>query len=117
MAEVLLQIGQDINSSLQYGDTIYYCPTSDVAGDEFQLDESQISKFGTLISFVGESIRVYVPGNVNSPEFGDYIFFSKPGEANTSSLKGYYAAVEMKNDSTEHATLFSFGLGTESSSK
>lgn len=117
MAEVLLQIGEHINGSLQNGDTIYYCPTSEVSGDNVQLDQSEIREFGTLISVVGEGIRVYVPGNVNSPEFGDYIFFSKPSEANTSSIKGYYAEVEMKNNSTDHATLFSFGIGTEASSK
>ena len=40
------------------------------------------------------------------PTANDYIFFGKNNKISTSSLRGYFAEVEMKNDSTASAELF-----------
>jgi hypothetical protein len=43
--------------------------------------------------------------------------FSKDNKANLSSLLGYYAEVEFKNNSTDEAELFSIGSEVFESSK
>tara|TARA_R110000744_G_scaffold194588_1_gene313478 strand:- start:595 stop:948 length:354 start_codon:yes stop_codon:yes gene_type:complete len=117
MAEVILKFGVSMNSSLQPGDAIYYCPTTALASDNIQPDSSTIMKFGTAKIVGAEQVQVLTPQNVDIPELGSYVFFSKDSRINTNSIKGYYAAVEFKNNSTEAAELFSFGIGTDISSK
>ena len=50
-------------------------------------------------------------------EVNDFIMFSKDNKANMSSLMGYYAKVQMKNNSTSEAELFSLETDFFESSK
>ncbi len=52
------------------------------------------------------TIDVETDGNEILPTANDYIFFGKNNKISTSSLRGYFAEVEMKNDSTASAELF-----------
>ena len=56
---------------------------------------------------------VTLPVHSNNP----YYFFQKDANVNTSSLLGYYAEVELTNDSTSKAELFSVGTEISESSK
>lgn len=47
----------------------------------------------------------------------DYVFFVKKADVCNAKLTGYYAEVQMKNDSTEKAELFAVGSEIAISSK
>ena len=51
------------------------------------------------------------------PNEGDYLFFAKNTNINTPGIMGYYAEVEMINDSTEQAELFTVSSEVNESSK
>ena len=51
------------------------------------------------------------------PTINDFIFFSKDNKANLSSMLGYFASVEFKNNSTTEGELFSVGCDIFESSK
>jgi hypothetical protein len=51
------------------------------------------------------------------PIASSFIFFSKDNKANLSSLVGYYAEVELTNDSTSSAELFTVSAEMVESSK
>jgi len=80
-----------------------------------------IIKLGECIAYTeGTStytIDVQTTGNEILPTANDYIFFGKDNKISTSSLNGYYAEVEMTNDSTASAELFAVSAEVVESSK
>tara|TARA_R110000824_G_scaffold19621_10_gene75600 strand:+ start:1356 stop:1784 length:429 start_codon:yes stop_codon:yes gene_type:complete len=69
-----------------------------------------------------DSTTTYIVGveadvKAQTPNSSDYIFFGKENKVCISGVKGYYAEVEMKNDSTKKAELFSVGSEMIPSSK
>ena len=62
-------------------------------------------------------VDVEVDSTAQTPNANDFIFFGKENKVCISGVKGYYAEVEMKNDSTGKAELFSVGSEMTSSSK
>ncbi len=62
-------------------------------------------------------ITVDAGANIPLPAVGDYLFFAKNSNINTPGLMGYYAEVEMTNDSTQHAELFAVSSDVSESSK
>ena len=52
------------------------------------------------------TIEVNVGDNVQTPTAGDYIFFGKDNKVGTSGVVGYFARVEMRNDSTDYVEVF-----------
>ena len=63
------------------------------------------------------TVDVETDGNEILPTANDFIFFGKDNKIGTSSLNGYYAEVEMKNDSTASAELFAVSAEVVESSK
>jgi len=55
--------------------------------------------------------------NPGPPPLGAFIMFSKDNKANLSSILGYYAELEFRNDSKDEAELFGVGVGYTESSK
>ena len=53
----------------------------------------------------------------DTPTINDYFFFSKDNGVNLTSITGYYAEVEFKNNSTEKAELFATACEITESSK
>tara|TARA_R100000152_G_scaffold20466_1_gene14242 strand:+ start:284 stop:742 length:459 start_codon:yes stop_codon:yes gene_type:complete len=51
------------------------------------------------------------------PEVGSFAFFVKDDEANIASLLGYFAKVQLKNNSKEKAELFTISAEINESSK
>ena len=62
-------------------------------------------------------IKCELSPSPNLPDPGDFIMFSKDNAINMTSVLGYYAKVEFKNDSTDEAELFSIGSEIFESSK
>lgn len=119
MAQLNLTIRGDLNTSLQAGDSIYYCSVvDDQAGKNHpgtMSIDTKPKKLGVLISIDEGStppvLRIEMsPGLPPNPQLiglGDsYIFFIKDGKANFSGVKGYYAEVEYKNFSTQPIEMF-----------
>ena len=52
-----------------------------------------------------------------TPCGGSFIMFSKDNKVNMSSMLGYYASIEYRNDSLEKAELFNVGAEVFESSK
>ena len=84
-----------IQDSVQTGDTAYYQNTS-----------GTIVQMGAVTAVTETSVSCNIGGLVTRPTSSDFILFSKDSRGNTSSIRGYFAEVEMKNDSTASAELF-----------
>ena len=110
-----------VNLSMQAGDFIYFISGFSLGGFDYQ-DESNIRFLGeiTLIGVAGNVSAVtviYDSTQVSLPNVGDFIFFAKDKQVNTSSLLGYYASVNFVNNSTKKAELFAIGSEISESSK
>ena len=72
--------------------------------------------------------NIYYPTDINDPDscvdvktgclnIGSFIMFSKDNKANMSSILGYYASAQFRNNSTHEAELFNVGVDLFESSK
>lgn len=117
MAIINIELGYEINSMIQVGDTVYSCTPS--ANGEFSYQSlDNTTRIGICSSVSTTSINVDTQAlAIALPQEDDFIFFSKESINNTSSLKGYYAEVEFTNTSTSYSELFSVGAQVVQSSK
>ena len=111
MALQEIQLDQQLNSSLQIGDAIYFAveDAHGVLGDTaFVGNLFGITSSGFLVVDIDAS--VIIPNNA-------FILFSKPIQINESSIKGYYADVTLENHSNKRAELFALSSEIVPSSK
>lgn len=106
----IIQITFDPNLPVetQIGDIAWYQPAS---GNPIEI--------GVIVDIDYTQNIVYVdliPG-VTPPTTNDFIFYEKSPIVSIGSLKGYYANVQFRNDSTVKAELFSVGTEVFESSK
>jgi len=127
----VLTFSDEINFSLQVGDMIYYSPTQVGVGGFETIDNlNTVVEFGVVTSIYPNgnfNVNPTIPANsivvsyneniVNVPQLNDFIMFGKNNEVNSSSLIGYYAEVEFKNESTDDIELFSISSEVSESSK
>ena len=94
-------------------DIIYYVPM--VSGKQ----TGEPTLLGECIAISGDRkmITIRVEDTVVIPTSGSYFMFAKNNKVNTSGLTGYYAEVEMKNDSTEEIELYAVNSEVVQSSK
>jgi hypothetical protein len=95
-----------IQDSVQVGDTAYYQNTS-----------GTIVQMGLVTAVTDVSISCNIGGLVVRPTTSDFILFSKDSRGNTSSIRGYYAEVKMKNDATTAVEMYDVGSEIFESSK
>ena len=95
MAFITLETAFTKNTSLQVGDQIYYLDTS-----------GNVKRIGPAESIETNYIICTVEGSLNGLTGTSYIFFGKDNSKNTSGIVGYYAEVNLKNNSKDHAELF-----------
>ena len=114
------------NVSLQKEDAIYYVKSSNIATNIKPEDIIKYPNpvFQTNQYSVGNEMmnRVRVVQDVNAAgavvlEKDDYFMFSKDNTINNSSLIGYYASVNLTNNSIEKAELFTLASDVSESSK
>ncbi len=108
MDEITLTFPKPINVSVQVGDTAYY--TNDINGKDIKL-------IGLITNIGGSSFTAQISSSQVRPTTASFILFSKTASVNTSGLRGYYAEMQFKNDSTAYAELFSVGSEIFISSK
>jgi hypothetical protein len=133
-----------LNVSVQIGDFAYFSVTTPSSqsqsgaatpGTQFLINNGNMSEVGEIIDiFHGPtSLAGYISASsivcrfdctmvpdtcaAHIPRIGDFIMFSKDNAANMTSILGYYAEVEMANDSNEKAKLFAVSSSVIESSK
>jgi len=131
MPIAIITFEQDMNSSLQIGDIVYYAPsTTFLSLPNSNIDAtvtSNVIKLGVVTFILSEPPVIHVtydddPNNtgfatVFPPPAGAYIMFEKDKQVNSSSLIGYYADVKLINNSKNKIELFSLGSEITESSK
>jgi hypothetical protein len=124
--KVILTFDEDLNSSLQIGDDIWYTGTSEVGGYETgSTSDNTFNKLGTVVEISDEyqkpeiTIEVVDGFNVMLSQFliSRFIMFSKNNQVNSSSLKGYYAELEFVNNSNKRIELFAIASDVNETSK
>ena len=120
MATLTLAFTAPLNVSCQVGDTAYYVDTTASGG--FTVNSNNVEEIGTITTITSPTSSTpsivcdtSLPGSISGSSY--FILFSKDNKANLSSILGYYADVEFKNNTTEYAELFSVGVDTFESSK
>tara|TARA_R100001440_G_scaffold18787_2_gene31790 strand:- start:487 stop:861 length:375 start_codon:yes stop_codon:yes gene_type:complete len=124
MAQIKLTFDQDLNSSLQVGDTIWYVLTSDIGGYETALtSNNSFEKLGVVAEISPQYTKPIITVDLlpnfisNSVSTNTFIMFSKNKTVNSDGLKGYYAELEFSNNSNKRIELFSIGSEINESSK
>ncbi len=114
MPTLLLTFPNPLNTSVQVGDTAYYCP---VTANE--CTQASIVEMGpvTAINRVTYVVSVDIIATVQNPGTSDFILFSKDAAANVSSLKGYFAKTTFRNNATVPSELFAVSADIHESSK
>jgi hypothetical protein len=122
MPTITLNFSEPVQSSVQINDIAYYVPVASSGG--FVTQNNDIIKIGKITSVGITSIicdidistvppTAYDPNNATN----DMIMFSKDNAANMSSLLGYYAKVQLTNNSTLESELFTLESDYFESSK
>tara|TARA_R100000458_G_scaffold58904_1_gene68011 strand:+ start:3899 stop:4273 length:375 start_codon:yes stop_codon:yes gene_type:complete len=114
-----------LNVSVQVGDTAYWCPTTPIASFD-TATQSSIVEIGRIIQVIGAETG-FTSGSITVetdlylsqlPQVNvDYMFFSKDNITNLTSLLGYYASIEYKNNSKTEAEMFQTTVEVFQSSK
>tara|TARA_R100000995_G_C3481704_1_gene124310 strand:- start:644 stop:976 length:333 start_codon:yes stop_codon:yes gene_type:complete len=110
MASITMTFANNIQDSVQVGDTAYYCTiSSGIASSPIEI--------GAITAVTSTTITATIATGTTRPTSNDFIMFSKDNKANLSDLPGYYAEVEMKNDATVAAEMYAVGSEMFASSK
>lgn len=117
MATISLQFTSGINTSVQVGDTAYYCPTTSTAG--FNTAGNQdIIELGIIIFVSSDVISITTLNDtVPVPPVDSFILFSKDNAVNMSSPLGYYSLIQFRNNSLDKSEIFAAACETFGSSK
>jgi len=97
MDEIILEFNITINVSLQIGDVLFY---KDISQDK-------IYQIGSVKNINGSFITTEINAKTPRPENGDFIFFAKDSEINTSGIIGPWASVKMELSGSENKELYS----------
>ena len=144
MPLVDLEFEAPLNVSCQIGDTAYYVDTTAVFTSNQTVNSGvlgglEVSQNSVTPQFVGiiqdiQNARnrppydptdnpapfITVDTALSSTLFNDhtaFIFFSKDNKANLSTILGYYADIQFKNNAKDYAEVFQVGMDVFESSK
>tara|TARA_R100001480_G_scaffold141720_1_gene139049 strand:- start:223 stop:546 length:324 start_codon:yes stop_codon:yes gene_type:complete len=103
-----INFSQNINVSVQVGDTLYYTNVTGGAGNPIEIGP---------ITEVGSNF-VVVDGPNATPAFTNDLFFMfKKPNLNNASVKGYFAEARIATNSNTKTELFTLGSEITQSSK
>tara|TARA_R100000656_G_C3945147_1_gene127417 strand:+ start:303 stop:704 length:402 start_codon:yes stop_codon:yes gene_type:complete len=122
MPTIEIDFQQEVNTSVQVGDEVYYI-LPNTNGEFDWADISNIFRVEDTsttppTAYPVSSVSTGEPGlitidfpqsagaTINIPPTGAFIMFGKDNRINMSSLIGYFARVKFVNDSKERAELF-----------
>ena len=118
MATLTINLNHTLNTSVQVGDIAYWVETDTISlgsVNAWNIQDGVINLLGPILSInstnqVIHSIDIDVdPSTLSLPAVNNYLMFSKDNIANMSSILGYYAQLELVNNSNDYAELFSVG--------
>jgi len=122
-----LNFNHEINTSVQVGDNVYHSVPNTSGGFDVIDNTNPPVHVGTVYGipspFELQVLSTYasftgIPFGANLPQSnGSFISFSKDGIVNRNDLTGYYASVQLVNDSKVKAELFSAGAEITENSK
>ena len=122
MPSITISFQGTVQSSVQINDIAYYVPVTSSGG--FVTQSNDIVKIGKITSVGLANIVCDISANTVPPtaydagnSTNDMIMFSKDSAANMSSLLGYYAKVQLTNNSTLEGELFTLESDYFESSK
>lgn len=126
MATWTIQIPRDQYASLQVGDEVYSASNL-VSNSGFQQmstglrlgDIASINNTTSLDDGTETTTLVINAFNTGgpSPSINDFVFFVKDSKVNMTSLLGYFAKMQFKNNDTDRAELFTVATEISESSK
>jgi len=105
------------NNSMQIGDMAYYVLPPNVLGGFLERGQDTPILIGNIVDFGPDWIQVDNAMTGAVPPQRAFIMFGKDSSVNISGLTGYFAQVEIKNNSKEKAEMFSIASGITPSSK
>ena len=104
MASITLNFNNPINVSIQSNNNAPDYTGADIV--YFQDSNSNVYKIGACTAVTETSVTCDIEDDALRPTEGDFIFFAKSPETNTSGIAGYYAEVDMEITSTSKKELF-----------
>jgi hypothetical protein len=107
MPDITLTFGNPLPVNIQTGDIAWYVDTS---------EETEV-QMGPITSISGTTIVVNAAVGVSPPATQDFVFYVKDPIGHVGQLKGYYAEIQFRNNTTKYAELFSVGTEIFESSK
>jgi len=108
---LVLTFANTVNSSIQVGDNVYYSTITNGVTDA-------PTEVGGVTAFTNTTVTCSMNAGASTTGLASkFFFFAKDNKANLSSLIGYHAEVEMKNDSSSEIELFQVGSDISESSK
>ena len=128
MPSITVDFTQPLNESVQIGDILYYVnpANENMAGDHESSgtqtpipNSNAIVEVGAITSVNYNDFQVIadIENSTALPDSNSFFFFGKDNRANMSSLLGYYAEIELTNNDTKKAELYSVGSEIFESSK
>jgi len=128
MPSITVNFNNELNESVQIGDILFYVNTSSdtMQGEHASsgtqtpiLHSNNIIEVGaiTAINYATNIVTADIQNATPLPTGSSFFFFGKDNRANMASLLGYYAEVEMTNNATIKAELYSVGSEIFESSK
>jgi len=125
--QITLTFQQELNNSLQVGDTIWYVSQLNInqTGGYDVGKKEKITKLGAVVEIndnlnqilISNSFTITPPQFMTSNLTDAFIMFSKDNGANLTSLKGYCADARFENNSKEKAELYAVSSQIVESSK
>ena len=105
MAIITLNFSEPINVSCQIGDIAYYVPVSSLS--YYLVNSSNVIEIGPVIIIASDRLSLQATTFSPAPPINAFTLFSKDNKVNLSSLLGYYAELDIRNNNTsEHGEMF-----------
>ena len=121
MPSITVNFANTLNESIQIGDFLYYSTTTveSMQGNPNQPYSEVIVEVGqiTAINYTTNVVTANIANSTTLPTTSSFFLFGKDNRVNMKSLLGYYADVELTNNDTIKAELFSVGSEIFESSK
>ncbi len=127
MSTVKIIFSNKPSDLLQTGDLVLRTPKTSQGG--FSVNTGNVTRVGTVKDIYHSSdtdstppvpgwrVEVNTSVDTEQPEDTDYFFFVKNSNINVSGVSGYYAEVNLTNDSSDKASIFSVGSSVFETSK
>ena len=103
MPSITLTFDNPVQDSVQIGDIAYYTSTGTTGGF---LTGGALVEMGSITAIGEFTITCNINASTTRPSANDFILFSKDNRVNMASITGYFAEINLTNNSTTAAEIF-----------